>query len=1601
MERKAKTREALPQVVRLPTMPGGVCGVVSGCLCLLVAMLFVPSVLLAQTNVITTVAGQGAAGVPLSLPTGVAVDATGNLYVADTSNCVIWKITNGVSSVFAGIPGNCSPGSGTNLAQLSLQYPIDVVSCNGNVYFATHGFDPILTNSGSPPVGGLIYEIDARGNLTTLPTPSVTTQSGPTFPVALACDRSGNVFVSSYFYLAEISFYGSVDEIPAGSQTTQNWISLFNTAYPGIAVDGIGDLFALQTSSVLQGWLGMPSFSQGGGIVELFSSGGSSTEQTISTGGQLTNPSRLTLDANGNFYVTQAAAAASPTVYVTSVPQFGGAQTTFAGNGIAGFSGDGLLPTHAELNNPTGMVFDGCGSLYIADASNGRVRKVLNSATASSASCTTGTSGPGGASGTTTTISLTSSAMQVTAPQTISFYSTVFVNNCFSCSSPLQGEVSFCAAVAPSTNPCGPGGVTIGTVLVNGSSTTSLTNYSFLISANLLNYSFPIPGTYSVAAIYSDSPTDPNGVLPSSTSTPLAVTVCGASCTDPGIPNIPLSTYPVALTPGVLSTAFSGLGAVAFDASGNRYFLNSAAGTVTRFDSGGGSTPLIPSVGFPTSLNNPSDMVVGSDGNLYITDTGNNQLVKVVGPATTTPTVSVITPTPALAVGFGSPTGIFETGAEVYVSDTGNNRVVALRPDGTFPSVIFSSATPGAPAIGSLQGIVVNPISLQIYIANAPASGSSSPGNIIVTSIGGSASVLATPGVTLQSPFGLALDPSNGLYFSDIGTHQIYRMDVHGNILVVAGNGTTTPFSEGVSATQTGLVSPTWLALDLSNSIWFADAGTLPPSVRQVDVTKALADFTAAGQSQTIYLTSPVSGVQGSVGFAMPSPLITGSGSADFSVSSSSPCLSIFPVLSPNTSCALFVTLNTAGLSSTAYIDFQSEIEISTGSFNPNTSLTQVITLNGAPSAGTTPLTLTPTVLAAGTVGTPYGPFTIQVTGGGGQVTFTVSSGVLVPGLTLSSAGVLSGTPTQFSIFSFTITAKDTNGDSGSQFYSLAVTPATALPPTILGITPSSGPASGGETVNIAGQSFQNGATVFFGSTPATPVTFISSTSLSVVVPALNVIGGASAVGVTVTNPDGQSATLASSFVVVAPPPPPVSVTVSETITVADAPTFPDVFDAETIHVQDTVSVRAYAPLIISPVGPLQPGVVSNPYPSVTFGAVGGAGGPLVLTESGSIPGMGFASGAGSLTLSGTPTAASSGYTFSISVTDALGDSATQNYVLGVSAACQSITVSPSGLLAAASLGSIYQQQFSQVGAVGNVTWSSSGTLPPGLTLSPSGLLSGTPTTANAYSFAIIATDQNGCSSGATPESLTVNGPVLPPAIVSVSETIKVNDAVSFPDVFDPETIHVNDIVSLITLQSIAVTPANPTIAEGASVAFTATGTFSDGSTQNLTSAVTWSSTNAVATMNGSTATAATGHTLGTLGTTTITATLGSTHGSTVLTVNSHLSVTAKLTSITLASNGTYVVKLAITNNGDIAASQVTPGGILGTKLDSSAIPALNIAPGATATVTLVFPATAGRPGTKQNLSVAGLATGINPNGTPVLPALWALQPTPTQVILP
>ena len=86
--------------------------------------------------------------------------------------------------------------------------------------------------------------------------------------------------------------------------------------------------------------------------------------------------------------------------------------------------------------------------------------------------------------------------------------------------------------------------------------------------------------------------------------------------------------------------------------------------------------------------------------------------------------------------------------------------------------------------------------------------------------------------------------------------------------------------------------------------------------------------------------------------------------------------------------------------------------------------------------------------------------------------------------------------------------------------------PNVTLAPVVSGVSPSTGPTTGGTEVEISGHNFQTGATVSFGDTPATSVTVVSATQINATTPA----HAASSVAVTVTNPGGESAMLSQAF---------------------------------------------------------------------------------------------------------------------------------------------------------------------------------------------------------------------------------------------------------------------------------------------------------------------------------------------------------------------------------------------------------------------------------------------------------------------------------------
>jgi probable HAF family extracellular repeat protein len=182
------------------------------------------------------------------------------------------------------------------------------------------------------------------------------------------------------------------------------------------------------------------------------------------------------------------------------------------------------------------------------------------------------------------------------------------------------------------------------------------------------------------------------------------------------------------------------------------------------------------------------------------------------------------------------------------------------------------------------------------------------------------------------------------------------------------------------------------------------------------------------------------------------------------------------------------------------------------------------------------------------------------------------------------------------------------------------------------------------------------------------------------------------------------------------------------------------------------------------------------------------------------------------------------------------------------------------------------------------------------------------------------------------------------------------------------------------TLVSIGVSPSTGSLPVGAAQNYTASGTYSDASVKNLTSQVTWSSTNTAAATISSSGYA---FVVGT-GSTTITASLSGVNGTASLsTFAPSYNVVCVPTSITTDANGNYVVQVSVSNDGTVTLSSVT---ITAAKLISTAATSLppsitNLGPGATVSVTLTFPSSAGVAGARGLLQVQGSYVGAIPGG--------------------
>jgi uncharacterized protein (TIGR03437 family) len=325
---------------------------------------------------ITTIAGNGVAtfsgdGEPatsasLSGPVGVAVDSAGNLYIADKYNQKIREVSGGVITTIAGNGNQGFSGEGVPATTASLNFPEAVaVDSAGNVYIADTGNNRIREVS-----GGAINTVAGNG-AGGLPSDGVAATSSPlNGPQGVAVDSAGNLYIADVFNNRVRKVFGGIITTVAGTGARgfsgdggPATSALLDYPY-GVAVDTAGDLFVIdyfnhRIREVSRGTITTVAGSGDEGSGD----GGPATSASLNL------PFGVAIDTGGNLYIADFG---NNRIRKVS----GGIITTVAGNGTAGFSGDGLSATSASLNGPEAVALDSSGNLYIADFYNNRIRKV-------------------------------------------------------------------------------------------------------------------------------------------------------------------------------------------------------------------------------------------------------------------------------------------------------------------------------------------------------------------------------------------------------------------------------------------------------------------------------------------------------------------------------------------------------------------------------------------------------------------------------------------------------------------------------------------------------------------------------------------------------------------------------------------------------------------------------------------------------------------------------------------------------------------------------------------------------------------------------------------------------------------------------------------------------------------------------------------------------------------------------------------------------------------------------------------------------------------------------------------------------------------------
>jgi trimeric autotransporter adhesin len=321
----------------------------------------------ATTGIIQTVAGDGTAA--LYYPSSVFVDGSGNIFIADTNTYRVREVIAATGDIQTVAGSGATLGDGGSATSAALNSPFDAsVDSSGNLFIAdTNNYrvrEVVAATGNIQTVAGR-----GSGSCDLGPCPPLG-DGGPATsavltPFGVYVDGAGNIFITDGGNSA--NFVGIREVIAAtGIIHTVTRIGGSLSRLGGLSVDGAGNMFVTDFSMFSRVWEVVAA-----GTVQTAAGGGHGGDGGPATGAALTFPRGVFVDSSGNIFIAD-----TGNNRVREVDATTGIIQTVAGNGTAGFSGDGGPATSAQLAGPYGVYVDSLGHLFIADTGNNRVREV-------------------------------------------------------------------------------------------------------------------------------------------------------------------------------------------------------------------------------------------------------------------------------------------------------------------------------------------------------------------------------------------------------------------------------------------------------------------------------------------------------------------------------------------------------------------------------------------------------------------------------------------------------------------------------------------------------------------------------------------------------------------------------------------------------------------------------------------------------------------------------------------------------------------------------------------------------------------------------------------------------------------------------------------------------------------------------------------------------------------------------------------------------------------------------------------------------------------------------------------------------------------------